>query len=57
MASTTYRVIQDAPNLGTFTREQVDAAIRKVMAALGEKPLAAKKANLPAKARRTRSKR
>ena len=37
MASTTYRVIQEQPLRGIFTKEQIDAAIRKVNTVLAER--------------------
>ena len=37
MASTTYRVIQEQPNLSRFTTEQIDEAIRKAKAILAQR--------------------
>jgi hypothetical protein len=37
MASTTYRVIQEQPHLGIFTREQIDEAIRAANAILAQR--------------------
>ncbi|MDQ6764720.1 MAG: hypothetical protein M3Z22_01255 [Verrucomicrobiota bacterium] len=60
MASTTYPVIRDQPNLSRFTMEQIeqiDKAFRKARAAFARKSVPAAKVKAPAKERRVRTKR